>query len=101
MKMTVAPKSPMVTVNIPATAPLRKAMRIDSARLVRAAAAQRTLPCTAKVMPIKPVKPEAKQPSRKEIARPKAMPISPPALKNKAMKIMMVTAAMVRNCRRK
>ncbi len=41
-----------MTVNIPATAPERKAIRIESARLVRAAAAQRTLPCTASVMPM-------------------------------------------------
>ena len=64
MMMIVAPSRPRPTVNMPATPPVRNAT--DSARLIdpsRAAAAVRTLPRTARLMPMKPVRPERNAPA--------------------------------------
>ncbi len=53
MMMTVAPRRPRPTVNIPATPPVRKAMPSASGmEPVLAAAAVRTLPRVARVMPM-------------------------------------------------
>ena len=52
MKITAAPMRPRLTVNMPVTEPARKAMKSASARLVRAACVQRTLPRTASVIPM-------------------------------------------------
>ena len=64
MMISVAPNSPSPTVNMPATPPVRNATSsafgIDP---LRAAAAVRTLPRTARLMPMKPVRPDKKQPS--------------------------------------
>jgi hypothetical protein len=68
--MTVAPRSPSPTVNIPATPPVRKAtVRARGMLLLSAAAAVRTLPRVAKVIPMYPVRPEARQPNTKAIVR--------------------------------
>ena len=59
-----APNRPSPTVNMPATPPVRNATRAPSASIrSRAAAAVRTLPRTARLMPMKPVRPDRKQPS--------------------------------------
>ena len=64
MMIIVAPNRPRPTVNMPATPPVRNATSsafgIDP---LRAAAAVRTLPRTARLMPMKPVRPDKKQPS--------------------------------------
>ena len=64
MMIIVAPNRPSPTVNMPATPPVRNATSsafgIDP---LRAAAAVRTLPRTARLMPMKPVRPDKKQPS--------------------------------------
>jgi hypothetical protein len=63
MMMIDAPRRPRPTVNMPAIAPVRNAT--DSARGIeplRAAAAVRTLPRTARLMPMKPVRPDITQP---------------------------------------
>ena len=55
---------------MPATPPVRNATVRASARLpLRAAAAVRTLPRVASVMPMKPVNPDARQPRMKAIVR--------------------------------
>jgi hypothetical protein len=62
--MSVAPSRPRPTVNIPAMPPVRKAT--SSARgsdPERAAAAVRTLPRVASVIPMKPVRPDMRQPA--------------------------------------
>ena len=64
MMMIVAPSSPRPTVNMPATPPVRNAT-FDAAGSdpERAAAAVRTLPRTARLMPMNPVSPERTQPA--------------------------------------
>jgi hypothetical protein len=53
MMMAVAPMRPRPTVNMPATPPVRKAtVRAFGIEFVRAAAAVRTLPRVARVMPM-------------------------------------------------
>ncbi len=64
MMINVAPRSPSPTVNIPATPPVRKAIRnAAGSDPVFAAAAVRTLPRTARLIPMKPVSPERKAPA--------------------------------------
>src|ERR1700741_2162579 len=62
--ITVAPNRPRPTVNMPATPPVRNAtcsaFGIDP---VFAAAAVRTLPRTARLMPMNPVRPDMMQPA--------------------------------------
>ena len=59
MMMMVAPSRPRPTVNMPETPPVRKATwRASGSEPRRAAAAVRTLPRTARLMPMKPVKPD-------------------------------------------
>ena len=73
MMMIVAPRRPMPTVNMPVTAPERKA-RVSASDMVRRAASQvRTFARTASIMPTNPVSPEAKQPIRNAMPRPPAM----------------------------
>jgi hypothetical protein len=68
--ISVAPMRPRPTVNMPATAPVRKAtLSAAGIEPFLAAAAVRTLPRTARLMPMKPVRPDAKQPSRKATVR--------------------------------
>ena len=70
MMMIVAPRRPRPTVNMPATPPVRKAtLSAAGSELVRAAAAVRTLPRTARLMPMKPVRPDRKQPATKASVR--------------------------------
>src|SRR5580704_9690638 len=76
---TAAPNNPRPTVNIPATPPVRNAIR-NALRSPpsRAAAATRTLPRTVSDMPVNPVSPENKAPTRKKMLRPHITP-APPA----------------------
>ena len=70
MMITVAPKSPSPTVNMPATPPVRNATSSAfGIEPLRAAAAVRTLPRTARLMPMKPVRPDKKQPSTNAAVR--------------------------------
>ena len=63
--IVVAPMRPRPTQNMPATPPVLKATsRAGPILPVRAAAAVRTLPRTARPMPMKPVRPDMKQPAR-------------------------------------
>ncbi len=111
MMISVAPRRPRPTVNMPATPPVRKAMVSAFGMLpVRAAAAVRTLPRVASVMPMKPVRPDARQPSRKATVRhvpdwryvklvaPSGSRISVDVKNTIAATGTMITA-MVRNCR--
>ena len=63
MMMTVAPSRPRPTVNMPATPPVRNAT-FNAAGIDPdfAAAAVRTLPRVASVIPMKPVRPDMTQP---------------------------------------
>lgn len=70
MMIKVAPSRPRPTVNIPATPPVRKAtLRAAGSEPDLAAAAVRTLPRTARLMPMNPVRPERKQPATNAIVR--------------------------------
>ena len=60
MMMTVAPSRPRPTVNMPATPPVRNAtLSAAGSEPDLAAAAVRTLPRTARLMPMKPVRPDS------------------------------------------
>ena len=76
MMMTVAPSRPRPTVNMPATPPVRNAT-FSAAGIEPdfAAAAVRTLPRTARLMPMKPVRPDMTQPAMNASVR--YMPDSP------------------------
>ena len=64
MMITVAPSRPRPTVNMPQTPPVRNATcSAGGIEPVLAAAAVRTLPRTARLMPMKPVRPDMKQPA--------------------------------------
>ena len=64
MMMIVAPSRPRPTVNMPATPPVRNAtFSAAGSEPDLAAAAVRTLPRTARLMPMKPVRPDMKQPA--------------------------------------
>ena len=64
MMMIVAPSRPRPTVNIPATPPVRNATLSASAiEPLRAAAAVRTFPRTARLIPMKPVSPDMNAPA--------------------------------------
>ena len=69
--MAVAPTRPRPTQSMPVTAPVRKATRRASFMPPprEAAAAVRTLPRTAMLMPMKPVSPEKAAPKRKQMTR--------------------------------
>ena len=68
--MTVAPSRPRPTQSRPVMAPVRKAtLRAGAILPSRAAAAVRTLPRTARLMPMKPVRPEHSAPARKQMTR--------------------------------
>ena len=68
--MSVAPMRPRPTQNMPHTPPVRNATcRAGAILPVRAAAAVRTLPRTARLMPMKPVRPDMKQPARNASVR--------------------------------
>ena len=70
MMITVAPSRPRPTVNMPATPPVRNATWSASrSEPVLAAAAVRTLPRVARLMPMKPVSPDMKQPAMKASVR--------------------------------
>jgi len=63
--MMAAPNSPRPTVNIPAMPPVRNAtLSAAGSDPARAAAAVRTFPRTARLIPMKPVRPDIKQPAR-------------------------------------
>ncbi len=63
-------------MNIPATPPVRKAMRIAfRSPLSFAAAATRTFPRTVSDMPVKPVRAENRAPTRKKTLRPQRTPV--------------------------
>jgi hypothetical protein len=61
------PKIPMLTTDIPMTAPPRNATRNPELRLCSAAAAVRQLAFTATLMPIQPARPEQIAPKTKAI----------------------------------
>ena len=64
MMMIVAPSRPRPTVNMPATPPVRKAtFSAAGSEPALAAAAVRTLPRTARLMPMNPVSPDITQPA--------------------------------------
>ena len=68
--MSVAPRRPRPTQNMPHTPPVRNAICSAGGILpVRAAAAVRTLPRTARLMPMKPVRPDKRQPATKASVR--------------------------------
>ena len=69
--MAVAPTRPRPTQSMPVTAPVRKATRRASFMPPpwAAAAAVRTLPRTAMLMPMNPVRPEKAAPKRKQMTR--------------------------------
>ena len=70
MMMIVAPSRPRPTVNMPATPPVRNAtLSAAGSEPFRAAAAVRTLPRTARLIPMKPVNPDMKQPARNASVR--------------------------------
>ena len=70
MMIKVAPSSPRPTVNMPATPPVRNATRSAAgSEPVLAAAAVRTLPLTARLMPMKPVSPDRNAPATNAIVR--------------------------------
>jgi hypothetical protein len=70
MMINVAPSRPRPTVNMPATPPVRKAtLRAAGNEPDLAAAAVRTLPRTARPIPMKPVRPDMKQPATKASVR--------------------------------
>ena len=91
---TAAPNRPRPTVNIPATPPVRNAIRIaDRSPPSRAAAATRTLPRTHSDIPVNPVSAENTGADQEEDAdRPQRTP-SPPAGtgSSKSTKKMMTT----------
>ncbi len=65
---TAAPNRPSPTVNMPATPPVRNAIRIaDRSPDSFAAAATRTFPRTASDMPVNPVSAENSAPTRKKM----------------------------------
>ncbi len=68
--MTVAPSRPRPTVNMPATPPVRKAtLSAAGSDPDLAAAAVRTLPRVASVIPMKPVNPDRNAPAMNAIVR--------------------------------
>ena len=63
MMIDVAPSRPRPTVNMPATPPVRNAtLSAAGSEPDWAAAAVRTLPRTARLMPMKPVRPDSEAP---------------------------------------
>ena len=117
MMMTVAPSRPRPTVYMPATPPVRNATL--SAALSEpdlAASAVRTLPRTASLMPMKPVRPGERQPGDERDRAPHAglaegEPDEPPSepfgfststeVTNTRTATGTRITAMVRNCRRR
>ena len=70
MMMIVAPRRPRPTVNMPATPPVRNATcSAPCSEPLRAAAAVRTLPRTARLMPMKPVRPDRNAPAMNAAVR--------------------------------
>ena len=70
MMISVAPRRPRPTQNMPATPPVRNATRSAAGiEPVLAAAAVRTLPRTARLMPMKPVRPDRNAPRMKASVR--------------------------------
>jgi hypothetical protein len=70
MMIRVAPRRPRPTVNMPATPPVRKAtFSAAGSDPDLAAAAVRTLPRTARLIPMNPVRPERKHPATNAIVR--------------------------------
>ncbi len=111
MMINVAPRSPRPTVNMPATPPVRKATcRAAGIEPDLAAAAVRTLPRTARLMPMKPVRPDRKQPAMNARVRnrPDWKKVSATApsgfstsveVRNTMMATGTTITAIVRNCR--
>jgi hypothetical protein len=99
-----APKSPRPTVIIPATPPVRNAIR-NAGRCppAAAAAATRTLLRVASVIPMKPTIAEKSAPMRKKTALPSRVPRPPSATgsRRSSRKTMTAKTASVRNCRRR
>ncbi len=113
MMMTVAPISPRPTVYMPATPPVRNATFNAPAREpVRAAAAVRTLPRTARLIPMNPVRPDRNAPATNAVVRnapdaPNDNAVAPPGLSTSVEERKTSPAtgtrmnAMVRNWRRR
>ena len=112
MMIIVAPSRPRPTVNMPATPPVRNATceRLRHRAAACAAAAVRTLPRTARLMPMKPVRPDKKQPSTNAAVRnrptPRTTSATPPSACFTAVEVRNTTTAsgtrittIVLNCR--
>ena len=101
---SAAPNSPRPTVNMPATPPVRNAIRMagrSPAKPARAAAATRTLPRTASHMPVKPVRPENNAPTRKKMLRPQRTPDPSAGSSSSTKKMTTTKTPRVRNWRRR
>ena len=101
MSTTIAaPNRPRPTVNIPATPPVRKAIRIARrSPLSFAAAATRTLPRTVSDMPVNPVRPENRAPTRKNMLRPQRTSVSTAGSSRSTKKIRTTKMPSVLNWR--
>ena len=91
-------------MNIPATPPVRNAIRIagrSPAAPSRAAAATRTLPRTARDIPVNPVVAENKAPTRKKMLRPQRTDAESAGSSRRMKKIGTTKMPMVRNWRRR
>ena len=87
-------------MNIPATPPVRKAIRIARrSPLSFAAAATRTLPRTVSDMPVNPVRPENRAPTRKKMLRPQRTSVSTAGRSRSTKKIRTTKTPSVLNWR--
>ncbi len=98
-----APSRPSPTVNMPATPPVRNAIRMAARSSLDslAAAATRTLPRTARFIPVNPVSPENNAPTRKNMERPIRTDSPSAGRISRMKKISTTNTAIVLNCRRK
>ena len=89
-------------MNIPATPPVRNAIRIACrSPPSRAAAATRTLPRTHSDMPVNPVSAENMAPTRKKMLRPQRTLVSSAGSRSRMKKMMTTNTLRVLNWRRR
>ena len=105
MITTIAvPSRPRPTVNMPATPPVRNAIRMagrSPSKPARAAAATRTLPRTASDIPVNPVSAENNAPTRKKMLRPQRIDSVSAGSTSSTKKISTTNTPSVRNWRRR
>src|SRR5580700_2133746 len=103
MSTTIAaPNRPRPTVNMPATPPVRNAIRIAvRSPPSRAAAATRTLPRTHSDMPVNPVSAENSAPTRKKMLRPHITPLPAEGSTSSTKKMTTTNTPRVLNWRRR